>query len=62
MVQIRLLDKEGIDNVSSFIEKVNNIEESHIGYCGKDKVEIAHTLKEDLTDFFGEHRHTRKIP
>lgn len=33
-----------------FIALLNNSEESHIGYCGKDKEEIAKSIVQDITD------------
>lgn len=50
MVQIRKMNKADIKTVSNFISDLNNIEESHIGYCGKEKREIAYSLTEDLSD------------
>ena len=48
MVQIRAMNIADVENVSSFILELNNIEESHIGYCGKYLEEIAHSLKDLL--------------
>ncbi|MFE7061682.1 GNAT family N-acetyltransferase [Sutcliffiella sp. NPDC057660] len=35
---------------AAFIAKMNAKEEQHIGYCGTDRKEILHTLKENLSD------------
>ncbi|QOR64944.1 GNAT family N-acetyltransferase [Cytobacillus suaedae] len=36
--------------VANFIATYNNIEESHIGYCGKEIEEIVHSLRHDYID------------
>lgn len=50
MLEIRVIDKEDIGNVSSFISRFNNSEESHIGYCGKDKDEITKYMINEISD------------
>ncbi|REB07462.1 GNAT family N-acetyltransferase [Sporosarcina sp. BI001-red] len=50
MFKIEIIDKEDIGLVSNFISKLNNSEESHIGYCGKDKNEIAQYMINDISD------------
>lgn len=39
-----------IEKLSLFLEKMNNKPESHIGYCGEMKEEIAHTLLHEFSD------------
>ncbi len=36
--------------VANFIATFNKIEESHIGYCGNEIEEIAHSLRQDFSD------------
>lgn len=50
MIKIELMKNNEVELVSSFISEINSIEESHIGYCGIDPLEIAHSLREDITD------------
>ncbi|MDE5414368.1 GNAT family N-acetyltransferase [Alkalihalobacterium chitinilyticum] len=50
MVNISLMIEEEIKSVSAFISELNQNEHSHIGYCGKDSVEIANSMIEDITD------------
>ncbi|MCF6137688.1 GNAT family N-acetyltransferase [Pseudalkalibacillus berkeleyi] len=50
MVQIRTMHKDDIDPVSMLISELNNNEESHIGYCGKDMHEIANSFIKEITD------------
>lgn len=50
MLKIRIIDKEDIGSVSNFISQLNNNEESHIGYCGTDKNEIAKYMINDISD------------
>ncbi|MBD8500833.1 GNAT family N-acetyltransferase [Paenibacillus arenosi] len=50
MVQIRSMNAADVDQVSRFIAALNQIEESHIGYCGKEYQVIAHSFIEDVTD------------
>lgn len=50
MLEIKHINKEDIEEVSSLIAKFNTIEESHIGYCGKDKNEIANDMLEGISD------------
>jgi ribosomal protein S18 acetylase RimI-like enzyme len=50
MTEIDLMKNEEVERVAKFITEVNSIEESHIGYCGQDSLEIAHSLREDITD------------
>ncbi|MFI8496690.1 GNAT family N-acetyltransferase [Peribacillus butanolivorans] len=49
-MQIRVMNMADVESVSNFISELNIIEESHIGYCGKDSKEIAHSLVEDISD------------
>jgi ribosomal protein S18 acetylase RimI-like enzyme len=49
MTQISLMKYDEIDLVSQFISEINRLEESHIGYCGVDPTEIAHSLREEIT-------------
>lgn len=37
-------------SISTFISKLNNIEEHHVGYCGQNEAEILHTLIHDFSD------------
>ncbi|WP_216827346.1 GNAT family N-acetyltransferase [Alkalihalobacterium elongatum] len=50
MAIIKLMRKDEVEMVANFISEFNQGEEAHIGYCGKDSSEIAHSLKEDITD------------
>ncbi|MDQ0159713.1 GNAT family N-acetyltransferase [Alkalibacillus salilacus] len=50
MLEIRMIDKEDLGSVSGFISQMNISEESHIGYCGKDKNEIAKYMVNDISD------------
>ncbi|NIK11681.1 hypothetical protein [Alkalibacillus almallahensis] len=50
MLEIRMIDKEDLGLVSDFISQMNASEESHIGYCGKDKNEIAKYMINDISD------------
>jgi ribosomal protein S18 acetylase RimI-like enzyme len=50
MTEIVLMKNEEVDSVAKFISEINSIEKSHIGYCGQDCLEIAHSLREDITD------------
>jgi ribosomal protein S18 acetylase RimI-like enzyme len=50
MTEITLMKKEEVESVAKFISEMNSIEGSHIGYCGQDCLEIAHSLREDITD------------
>ncbi|MFD2042738.1 GNAT family N-acetyltransferase [Ornithinibacillus salinisoli] len=50
MLEIRVIDKEDVGKVSNFIARLNSSEESHIGYCGKDKEEIAKYMINDISD------------
>lgn len=45
-----MIDKEDLGSVSGFISQMNISEESHIGYCGKDKNEIAKYMVNDISD------------
>lgn len=44
------MKNEEVESVAKFISHMNSIQEFHIGYCGQDCLEIAHTLREDMTD------------
>ncbi|MDT8862601.1 GNAT family N-acetyltransferase [Alkalihalobacillus sp. MEB130] len=50
MTEIALMKNKEVDSVAKFISDMNKTERSHIGYCGQDWLEIAHSLREDLTD------------
>ncbi|KOP81276.1 GNAT family N-acetyltransferase [Cytobacillus solani] len=50
MAEIELMKYNEVDIVADFISEINKIEESNIGYCGKDSLEIAHALREDISD------------
>ncbi|WP_042221677.1 GNAT family N-acetyltransferase [Oceanobacillus manasiensis] len=50
MCKIRGINKADIEEVSTFISKLNNREESHIGYCGTDQKEVAKYMQEEITD------------
>lgn len=50
MTKIELMKDSEVDIVASFISELNSIEQSHIGYCGKDRLEIANSISEDITD------------
>lgn len=50
MAKIEVMKNYEIDIVANFISEMNKIDESHIGFCGKDRLEIAHSLREDLSD------------
>lgn len=50
MTEVVLMKNEEVDRVAKFISEINSIEVSHIGYCGQDCLEIAHTLREYITD------------
>lgn len=48
MTNITIMKENEINRVANFIAELNNHEASHIGYCGKDKAEIAAYIKEDI--------------
>lgn len=50
MAEIELMKYNEVDIVADFISEINKIEESNIGYCGKDSLEIVHALREDISD------------
>lgn len=50
MAEIELMKYNEVNIVADFISEINKIEESNIGYCGKDSLEIAHALREDISD------------
>lgn len=50
MAEIALIKNKEIDTVAKFISEINRIDSAHIGYCGQDYLEIAHSLREDITD------------
>ncbi|MGN7399991.1 GNAT family N-acetyltransferase [Cytobacillus praedii] len=50
MAIIELMKNNDVDTVAKFISEMNKIDDSHIGYCGNDRFEIAHSLREDLSD------------
>ena len=50
LLEIRVMDQEDIGEVSSFVSRFNSSEESHIGYCGKDRDEIAKCMINDISD------------
>lgn len=43
-MNIRISPLKAIEKLSLFLEEMNTVPESHIGYCGETKEEIAHTL------------------
>lgn len=47
---IVLPSRDLIEEVAAFIAKINGQAESNIGYCGRQKDEIASSLRNDLTD------------
>ncbi|WP_047981773.1 GNAT family N-acetyltransferase [Ornithinibacillus contaminans] len=49
-MKINVLEKEAIGEVARFIAQLNNIDESHIGFCGKDPEEIENFMVNELTD------------
>ncbi|WLR54714.1 GNAT family N-acetyltransferase [Mesobacillus subterraneus] len=55
MVQIEFMKNDEVDIVAKFISEINSVEESHIGYCGKDPKEIAYSLREDISDIPCDH-------
>ncbi|PYZ96662.1 GNAT family N-acetyltransferase [Alteribacter lacisalsi] len=50
MIEIKTIGREAVGEVASLIAELNNSEESHIGYCGKDENEIRKSLLEDLDE------------
>lgn len=50
MVKIEFVKTDEVDIVANFISEINSVEESHIGYCGKDPKGIAYSLREDISD------------
>jgi ribosomal protein S18 acetylase RimI-like enzyme len=42
--------RDSIEEVATFISMFNGQAQSHIGYCGRQKEEIASSLKNDITD------------
>lgn len=50
MLQIRTMKKNDVECVAKFISQINKVEDTHIGYCGIEQVEIANSFIEDLTD------------
>lgn len=50
MLKIRMMDEADIGTVSKLLSQLNSIEESHIGYCGKDRNEIAKYMINDISD------------
>ncbi|KMJ58052.1 hypothetical protein AB685_14655 [Bacillus sp. LL01] len=42
--------RDTIDSTAEFISMLNGNAETHIGYCGKKKEEIASTLRDEFTD------------
>ncbi|WP_226678437.1 GNAT family N-acetyltransferase [Mesobacillus jeotgali] len=55
MVQIEFMKNDEVDIVAKFISEINSVEESHIGYCGKDPKEIAYSLRKDISDIPCDH-------
>jgi ribosomal protein S18 acetylase RimI-like enzyme len=50
ILKIEFMKTDEVDRVANFISEINSVEESHIGYCGRDPKEIAHSLREDISD------------
>lgn len=47
---IIISEAKDIEKLALFLEEMNNNSESHIGYCGKSKSEIYHTLVHHFSD------------
>ncbi|MED4129419.1 N-acetyltransferase [Shouchella miscanthi] len=47
---IHILKKPQLTEVAAFISNLNSLPEHHVGFCGKKKEEILHTLEEDFGD------------
>ncbi|MBS4192679.1 GNAT family N-acetyltransferase [Bacillus sp. FJAT-49705] len=50
MMQIHIKSPTNIQELASFLERINRLPESHIGYCGVEKDEICDTLMNDFSD------------
>ncbi|MDV2582386.1 GNAT family N-acetyltransferase [Alkalibacillus haloalkaliphilus] len=50
MLDIKVIEQDELGKVSSFIAELNQHEESHIGFCGKEQDEIADCMKNDMDD------------
>lgn len=50
MLKMRAMNEGEVDRVAEFISHLNRNEASHIGYCGEDSQEIAHSIRNDITD------------
>ncbi|MBU9714149.1 GNAT family N-acetyltransferase [Evansella tamaricis] len=50
MLKIAIMKIEELENVAHFISEINKVDNLHIGYCGVDPLEIAHSIKEDISD------------
>jgi ribosomal protein S18 acetylase RimI-like enzyme len=50
LLEIKLVKKEDVNQVSRLISLLNNTDESHIGYCGNNGEEIANSLINDISD------------
>ncbi|WP_187444763.1 hypothetical protein [Rossellomorea vietnamensis] len=46
MLKMRAMNEGEVDRVAEFISHLNRNEASHIGYCGEDSQEIAHSIRE----------------
>ncbi|MFJ5769816.1 GNAT family N-acetyltransferase [Psychrobacillus sp. NPDC093180] len=49
-MNIRISPLKDIEMLSLFLEEMNTVPESHIGYCGETKEEIANTLNHEFSD------------
>lgn len=49
-MEIKRVRDDDVKEVAQFITKLNNVEESHIGFCGTNSDEVVQALKNDLTD------------
>jgi len=47
---IRISPPVNLEELASFLEVINKVENSHIGYCGENKKEIYDTLTNDFSD------------
>ncbi|WP_255488123.1 GNAT family N-acetyltransferase [Ornithinibacillus hominis] len=48
MVKTAFIEQEDVEKVARFIAELNRLESSHIGFCGKDSIEIAEYMKEEI--------------
>lgn len=50
MLKIKVMTHDDLEHVSRFISELNRIEESHIGYCAKNKDEIKEDFINNISD------------